>query len=72
MECSLLLIPLSRYLTSRSAHRSAKHSINFDTYVFWDGQIGREFTEALAERARAGVHVNAILDAQGTQKIGSN
>jgi len=27
------------------AIRSAKHSINFETYVFWDGQIGREFTE---------------------------
>jgi cardiolipin synthase len=52
------------------AIRSAKHSINFETYVFWDGQIGREFTEALAERAAAGVHVNAILDAQGTQKMG--
>ena len=53
-----------------SAIRSAKRSINFETYVFWDGEIGREFTEALAERARAGVHVNAILDAQGTQKMG--
>jgi cardiolipin synthase len=52
------------------AIRSAKHSVNFETYVFWDGQIGREFTEALAERAAAGVHVNAILDAQGTQKMG--
>jgi cardiolipin synthase len=54
-----------------SAIRSAKHSINFETYVFWDGQIGREFTQALAERAQAGVHVNAILDAQGTQKMGT-
>jgi cardiolipin synthase len=54
-----------------SAIHSAKHSINFETYVFWDGQIGREFTEALAERARAGVHVNAILDAQGTNKMGT-
>src|ERR1700726_105713 len=53
-----------------SAIHSAKHSINFETYVFWDGQIGREFTEVLAERARAGVHVNAILDAQGTNKMG--
>jgi cardiolipin synthase len=53
------------------AIRSAKRSINFETYVFWDGQIGREFTEALAERARAGIHVNAILDAQGTQKMGA-
>src|SRR5947207_10128219 len=53
------------------AIRLAKRSINLETYVFWDGQTGREFTEALAERARAGVHVNAILDAQGTRKMGS-
>src|SRR6266513_690042 len=52
------------------AIRSAKHSINFETYVFWDGRIAREFTEALAERARAGVKVSAILDAQGTNKMG--
>jgi cardiolipin synthase len=54
-----------------SAIRSAKRSIDLETYVFWDGQIGREFSEALAERAQAGVHVNAILDAQGTRKMGS-
>lgn len=52
------------------AIHSARHSINFETYVFWDGQIGREFTEALAERARAGVKVSAILDAQGTYTMG--
>jgi cardiolipin synthase A/B len=53
------------------AIRAAKHSINFETYVYWDGEIGREFTEALAERARVGIHVNAILDAQGSRKMGS-
>jgi cardiolipin synthase len=53
-----------------SAIRSAKRSINFETYVFWDGHIARQFTEALAERGRAGVKVHAILDAQGTQKMG--
>ena len=52
------------------AIRSAKHSINFETYTFWDGEIAHQFTEALAERAQAGVQVNAILDAQGTQKMG--
>jgi cardiolipin synthase A/B len=52
------------------AIRSAEHSINFETYWFADGQIGREFTEALAERARAGVKVSAILDAEGTIKMG--
>ena len=52
------------------AIRSARHSINFEDYWFEDGQIGREFTEALAERARAGVKVSAILDALGTRKMG--
>src|SRR5207245_5476342 len=52
------------------AIQSAKCSINFETYTFWDGEIARRFTEALAERAQAGVKVNAILDAQGTQKMG--
>ena len=53
-----------------SAIRSAKRSINFETYIFWNGQVAREFTEALAERARAGVKVRTILDAQGTSKMG--
>jgi cardiolipin synthase len=53
-----------------SAIRSAKRSINFETYIFWDGEIAREFSAAFSERARAGVHVNMILDAQGTQKMG--
>src|SRR5207237_7822119 len=52
------------------AIQSAKCSRNFETYTFWDGEIARRFTEALAERAQAGVKVNAILDAQGTQKMG--
>jgi cardiolipin synthase A/B len=52
------------------AIRSAKHSISFETYVFQDGEIARQFTDALAERAQAGVKVTIILDAQGTQKMG--
>jgi cardiolipin synthase len=52
------------------AIRGAKHTINFETYVFWNGDIARQFTEALAERATAGVKVNMILDAQGTNKMG--
>ncbi len=52
------------------AIRGAKQTIDFETYVFWDGDIARQFVEALAERARAGVKVNAILDAQGTSKLG--
>jgi cardiolipin synthase A/B len=53
-----------------SAIRSARRSIDFETYVFWDGDIAKQFAAALAEKARAGVTVNTILDAQGTGKMG--
>src|SRR5207248_5428713 len=37
------------------AIRSAKRSISLETYVLEDGKIARQFTEAQAERAQAGV-----------------
>ncbi|MDQ3120529.1 MAG: phospholipase D-like domain-containing protein, partial [Verrucomicrobiota bacterium] len=53
-----------------SAIRAARRSVNLETYVMWDGVVAKEFSEALAERAAAGVKVNVILDAQGTQSMG--
>jgi cardiolipin synthase len=44
----------------------AQRSINMETYVYWSGSIGARFAEALAERARAGVEVNVLLDWQGS------
>ena len=49
-----------------SAIRGAKKTINLEFYIYWDGEVGREFAQALAERARAGVKVNVILDAVGS------
>ena len=49
-----------------AAVRSAKRTINVEFYIYWDGEIGRTFAEAFAERARAGVKVNVILDAVGS------
>ena len=49
--------------------RSAQRSITFETYIYWSGDIGREFAEALAERARAGVKVHVLLDWLGSAKI---
>jgi cardiolipin synthase len=51
------------------AIRSARRSIDFETYIYWKGKVGREFAEALSERARAGVAVHVILDWQGTEKM---
>ncbi len=53
------------------AIRGATHSVNFATYVYWAGDIGREFAEACAERARAGVTVRVLLDAVGAQPMDS-
>lgn len=51
------------------AIRGARQSIDFETYIYWSGQIGREFADALTERARAGVKVNLLLDWIGTAKM---
>jgi len=45
--------------------RKARRTINYAQYVFEDGEPAREITEALAERCRAGVKVNVLLDAVG-------
>ncbi len=49
-----------------AAIRNARKTINLEFYIYWDGQVGRQFAEALAERARAGVAVKVILDAVGS------
>ncbi|MCB4821647.1 phospholipase D-like domain-containing protein [Roseicella aerolata] len=45
-----------------AAIAASERSINFETYVYWDGESARRFAEALAERARAGVEVRVLLD----------
>ena len=54
------------------AIRGATTSITFETFIYWSGTIGRDFAEALAERARAGVKVHVMLDALGIDKIDRN
>ena len=52
-----------------AAIRGAQTSITFETYIYWSGDIGREFADALAERAKAGVKVHVLLDWLGSAKI---
>src|SRR5690606_37471952 len=51
--------------------RSAQRTITFETFIYWAGDIGREFAEALAERAKAGVRVHVLLDWLGSNKMDS-
>jgi cardiolipin synthase len=47
----------------------ARKSITFETYIYWSGEIGRKFSAALSERARAGVNVHVMLDWAGSGKM---
>jgi cardiolipin synthase A/B len=40
-----------------TAIRAATATISFESYIYWSGNVGKAFAEALAERARAGVKV---------------
>jgi cardiolipin synthase len=51
------------------AVRAARHTIDMMTFVYWRGDIARQFAEALAERARAGVRVRLLLDGFGARQI---
>ncbi|HEX7770367.1 MAG TPA: phospholipase D-like domain-containing protein, partial [Dokdonella sp.] len=51
------------------AIRSARTSITFETYIYWSGEIGEKFTEALSERARAGIPVHVTIDWVGSIKM---
>lgn len=48
---------------------AAKKTITFETYIYWSGDIGRKFADALSERARAGVKVHVLLDWVGSLKM---
>lgn len=46
--------------------RSAKRTITFENFLLKEGEVWREFAQALAERARAGVKVHFLQDAFGS------
>ena len=52
-----------------AAIRDAKQSISFETYIYWSGDIGRAFADALTDRARNGVKVHVLLDWVGSAKM---
>ena len=52
-----------------AAIQAAQKSITFETYIYWSGDIGKQFADALSERARAGVRVHVLLDWVGSAKM---
>jgi cardiolipin synthase len=52
------------------AIESAERSVTMEQYIFWEGDVGRRFAEAFAEKARSGVAVKLLLDAVGSSTLG--
>ncbi len=51
------------------AIRGAQRSITFETYIYWSGDIGKAFADALKERRGAGVAIHVMLDWAGSAKM---
>lgn len=60
------------YPAMLAAIRGARHSVDFETYIYFSGKIGKKFRQALIERARAGVAVHVLVDAIGARKMDSS
>jgi len=58
------------YPAMLEAVNGAEESITIEAYIYWAGDVGRRFAEALAAKAASGVRVKILLDAVGSTSIG--
>jgi cardiolipin synthase len=65
-KVTLLKNGATTYRAMLNAIHGATDSINLETYIFSDAQVGRTFSDALIERQRHGVKVNVSYDAFGS------
>lgn len=49
--------------------RAAQHSVHFETFLWKPGELADRMIDAFMDRARAGLPVRILLDAQGSKKI---
>jgi cardiolipin synthase len=52
-----------------AAIHGAQHSVNMETYIYWSGEVSKQFVAALTERARAGVKVRVLADWVGSTRM---
>ena len=48
---------------------SARRTITFETFIYWEGSIGKKFADAISDRARAGVRCHLVLDWVGANRM---
>jgi cardiolipin synthase len=60
------------YPAMMDAIEGARHSVTIEAYIYWEGDIGKLFAEALAAKSQEGLRVRILLDAIGSSSIGSD
>jgi len=65
-KVELLLDGPPTYESMFEAIRQAKDSINMETFIMEDDEIGQRFSKALIERQQSGVQVNLLYDSVGS------
>ena len=53
------------YPAWKEAIRNARRAVHFESYIIHDDDVGREFADLLASKAREGVHVRVLYDWMG-------
>jgi cardiolipin synthase len=67
---NLLLNGEETFGTIKNALSKAERYINIEYFIFKDDCLGREISEILRERSRAGVRVRMIVDGVGSWRLG--
>jgi len=65
-KITLLVDGPATYKAMFEAMTSARNSINFETFIFSDDEIGRKFADLFVQKQAEGVEVNLIYDSVGS------
>jgi len=52
-----------------AAVNAARRRISFETYIYNEGSVGEQFTQAFEAAAKRGVQVHLVVDSMGSSKI---
>jgi cardiolipin synthase len=64
-KVTLLIDGPATYAAMFKAIQNAKNHINFETYIFEDDDVGRQFADLLIQKQSEGVQVNLVYDSLG-------
>jgi cardiolipin synthase len=67
---TLLVDGPATHAAQLAAIRGARHQVHLSAYILEDDSIGRQYRDALVERARAGVEVRVMFDSFGGLRLG--